>query len=103
MAKPSLTSQFDAIQARLAPLGEVIRSRFCLRIDGRVSFGGVETWPWYVMLEMKSRNSFTAYMTANHLRGVFAEGDTPEQAIAELAAKPFGRTTIGAVFGITPD
>lgn len=107
MAKPSQTSQFDAIQAQLEAAGLTVRrsDRFDVRVELMLQTalrGAVAL----AVINIKRKRDKTGIEAWSSIYGVYSSADpcnTPDEALASLLAKPFGRTTIGAVFGITPD
>ena len=107
MAKPSLTSQFDAIQARLEAAGLEVTRRGPHEVIASVMFdrshNGYSDWTGSISIEKRrDRPAVDARVGVNHI-SKWVSDPSPTAAFAALLAKPFGRTTIGAVFGITPD
>ena len=108
MAKPSLTSQFDEIQARLEDAGLTVRrdERFDIRAELLLQPAGESRSRHIATLNI--RRSFDRFCIAGWV-SIYGAGDSandsesPTAVLNTLLAKPFGRTTIGAVFGIAPD
>ncbi len=108
MAKPSLTSQFDAIQARLEAAGLTVRRDERFDIHAELLLQPVGELRNKALATLSIGRSFDRlHITGwTSIYGVYDSANDPESPVAvlnTLLAKPFGRTTIGAVFGITPD
>lgn len=108
MAKPSQTSQFDAIQARLEAAGLAVRrsDRFDVRAELMLLPPLPRCAAALAVINIERKRDKTGIEAWSSIYGVYSSADpcnTPDEALASLLAKPFGRTTIGAVFGITPD
>lgn len=104
MAKKSLTAQFDEIQARLEAAGMTVQreGKQSVKADIVLSKSDRRHLEWVGTIGIHrspGRNRTDARVSINYVNQ-WADGESTLDVFAAILAKPFGHTTIGAVFGL---
>ena len=104
MAKKSLTAQFDEIQARLEAAGMTVQREGKHSVKATIVFhkscNGYSDWTGAIGAEKyRDRPTSNVRVTINGV-SKWESDESPSEAFSTLMGRPFGRTTIGAVFGV---
>ena len=105
MAKKSLTAQFDEIQAQLEAHGLTVRrdSKLALRawLSHKPYGAGFERALASIDISRQhDKPGIQGHVSVHHLTEWADPAESPRDVLASLMSKPFGHTTIGAVFGL---
>ena len=103
MSKVSLAAQFDRIQAQLEAVGWTVarEGRHALRagIVLHEFTHGLGHWTGAIVIVSQGHTQTSGRVDINYVPQ-WAKGKAPCDVFAALLSTPFGRTTIGAVFGL---